>query len=195
MIKDELNVKDVVYTEDISQYESNVFKLNFKTAGAAFGKLVNSIKEYVDHITDNEKKVLLDHGQLQIEVKNQTVILKKEHINVEYIVSSGFKIASDQQLRVLLDIKLTPQLVEEGQVRELIRAVQDTRKKLDLPVEIYISLKIFATEDIKEKLQCFEGLIKENVLVHHINFGILNDSEQQIDVKFDDDIVKVSLEY
>lgn len=105
IIKDELIVKDVVYTEDISQYESNVFKFNFKTAGAAFGKLVNSIKEYVDHITDNEKKVLLDHGQLQIEVKNQTVILKKEHINVEYIVSSGFEIAGDQQLRVLLDIK------------------------------------------------------------------------------------------
>ncbi|USK33083.1 isoleucine--tRNA ligase [Bacillus sp. F19] len=195
IIKDELNVKDVVYTEDISQYESNIFKLNFKTAGAAFGKLVNSIKEYVDHITDNEKKVLLDHGQLQIEVKNQTVILKKEHINVEYIVSSGFEIAGDQQLRVLLDIKLTPQLVEEGQVRELIRAVQDTRKKLDLPVEMYISIKIFATEDIKEKFQRFEGLIKENVLVHHINFGILNDSEQQIEVKFDDDIMKVSLEY
>ncbi|MFJ5625107.1 isoleucine--tRNA ligase [Peribacillus loiseleuriae] len=195
IIKDELNVKDVVYTKDISQYESNVFKLNFKTAGAAFGKLVNSIKEHVEHITDNEKKTLLDHGQLQIEVKNQTVILKKEHINVEYIVSSGFEIAGDMQLRVLLDIKLTPQLVEEGQVRELIRAVQDTRKKLDLPVEKYISIKIFATEDIKEKLQRFEGLIKENVLVHHINFGILNDSEQLIEVKFDDNIVKVSLEY
>jgi isoleucyl-tRNA synthetase len=66
IIKDELNVKDVVYTEDLSQYESTVFKLNFKTAGAAFGKLVNAVKQYVDHILDSEKRALLDRGQLHI---------------------------------------------------------------------------------------------------------------------------------
>jgi isoleucyl-tRNA synthetase len=195
IIKDELNVKDVVYTQDLSQYESTVFKLNFKTAGAAFGKLVNSVKEYIDHIPDTEKKSLLYNGQLQIDVKGHTVTLQKEHINVEYLVTSGFEMAGDQQLKVILDLKLTPQLVDEGQVRELIRSIQDTRKKLDLPVEKYISINILAADDSKEKIKRFEGLIRENVLVHHISFEMLNDSKQHIEVKFGDGAVKISLKY
>ncbi|WP_312472179.1 isoleucine--tRNA ligase [Neobacillus sp.] len=195
IIKDELNVKEVVFTEDLSQYVATVFKLNFKTAGAAFGKMVNSVKDYVNQMPDHEKKSLLNDGQLEIDVKGQTVTLLKEHINVEYVVSTGFEMAGDQQLKVMLDIKLTPQLVEEGQVRELIRAIQDTRKKLDLPVEMYISLDISATEESKEIIERFEGLIKENVLVHDISFDMLNDSEQHIEVKIGEEIVKVSFRY
>jgi isoleucyl-tRNA synthetase len=193
IIKDELNVKDVVYTESLSQYQSTIFKLNFKTAGAAFGKLVNVVKEYVNQIPDTDKKSLLDNGQLKINVKGQTVTLEKEHINVEYEVSSGFEMIGDEQLKVILDLTLTPQLVEEGQVRELIRAIQDTRKKLDLPIEKYISINISASVDVEEKINHFEGLIKENVLVHQIKFETPNNSEQQIEVKFNDEIVKVSL--
>ncbi|MFJ7728679.1 isoleucine--tRNA ligase [Neobacillus sp. NPDC097160] len=195
VIKDELNVKEVVFTEDLSQYESIVFKLNFKTAGSAFGKLVNAVKGYVEQMPDREKKSLLDNGQLEIDVNGQTVTLLNEHINVEYIVSSGFEMAGDQQLKVLLDVKLTPQLVDEGQVRELIRAIQDKRKKLDLPVEKYISVDISATDNGKKIIQHFDGLIKENVLVHQISFDMLNGSEQLIEVKFGDEIVKVSLRY
>ncbi|MBS4192737.1 isoleucine--tRNA ligase [Bacillus sp. FJAT-49705] len=195
IIKNELNVKNVVYTEDLSQYESTVFKLNFKTAGAVFGKQINAVKQYVDNIQDAEKRALLDDGQLEIIVEGQTVTLLKEHINVEYVVATGFEMTGDQQLKVLLDVKLTPQLVEEGQVRELIRSIQDTRKKRDLPVEKYISIHISATDEIREKIQFFEGLIKENVLVHNISFGMQDDSEQHIEVKFGDEIVKVSLRY
>ncbi|WHY86596.1 isoleucine--tRNA ligase [Neobacillus novalis] len=193
VIKDELNVKEVVFTEDLSQYESLVFKLNFKTAGSAFGKLVNAVKGYVEQMPDHEKKSLLENGQLEIDVNGQTVTLLNEHITVEYLVSSGFEMAGDQQLKVLLDVKLTPQLVNEGQVRELIRAIQDKRKKLDLPVEMYISLDISATENGKNIIQHFEGLITENVLVHQISFDRVNECEQAIEVKFGDEIVKVSL--
>ncbi|WHY77914.1 isoleucine--tRNA ligase [Neobacillus sp. WH10] len=195
IMKEELNVKNVVFTRDLSQYEATVFKLNFKTAGAAFGKLANTVKEYVDQMPESEKKLLLEGGQLEIAVNGQMVSLLKEHINVEYIVSSGFEMAGDQQLKVLLDLKLTPVLVEEGQVRELIRAVQDTRKKLDLPVEMYISLDFSTTERSKEIIQRFEELIKENVLVHQLSFNTQNDGEQFFEVKFGDEIVKVSLRY
>lgn len=195
IIKEELNVKNVVYTDDLSHYQSTIFKLNFKTAGTAFAKLVNVVKEYVDHIPDTEKKSLLDNGQLQINVKGQTVTLEKEHIKVEYQVASGFEMTGDEQLKVILDVTLTPQLVEEGQVRELIRAIQDTRKKLDLPVEKYISIKISTMDDVKEKIQRFEELIKENMLVQNISYEKLNNSKQHIEVRFDDEIVKVSLKY
>lgn len=193
IIKEELNVKGVVFTNDLSQYESPVLKLNFKTAGAAFGKQVNAVKTYVEQISDSEKKLLLAKGQLQIELGELTFSLQKEHIDVEYLVSSGFEMAGDQQITVLLDLTLTTELVEEGQVREFIRAVQDTRKKLDLPVEKYIDIDISSTENSKEILQRFDDLIKENILVHQVSFETLNNSHTE--VKFGKEILRFSLKY
>ncbi|WP_053367986.1 isoleucine--tRNA ligase [Bacillus sp. FJAT-27245] len=195
IIKDELNVKDVFYTENLSQYESTVFKLNFKTAGSAFGKLVNFVKESVEHLTETEKKTLLENGQLQIRVSGQTVTLDKEHVHVDHTVATGFEMAGDQQLKVLLDVKLTPVLMEEGRVRDLIRAIQDTRKKLDLPVERYIDIAFSATEATKEILQRFEGLIKENVLVRQITYDSLTEHRNCFEMKFGDEAVKVSLNH
>lgn len=195
IMKDELNLKNVIFTEDLSCYQSTIVKLNFKTAGAAFGKLVNAVKEYVDHIPENEKKDLLDNGQLQIDVNGQPLTLKKEHINFEHQVQSGYDMAGDQQLKMILDLQLTPQLVNEGQVRELIRAIQDTRKKLDLPVEKYVGITFSATDFGKEIIQDFEDLIKENVLVNQIRFRTLDNTDKNLEVKFGNEIVKVSLEF
>lgn len=195
IIKDELNLKSVMFADDLSQYELAIVKLNFKTAGAAFGKLVNGIKEFVDHIPENSKKALLENGQLKIDVYGQPLLLKMEHIIVEYRVQSGYDMAGDQQLKVILDLKLTPQLVNEGQVRELIRVIQDTRKKLDLPVEKYVGITISATDFSKEIIQHFEDLIKENVLVNQIGFKTLDNTDKHLEVKFGDEILKISLEY
>lgn len=193
IIKDELNVKEVFYTEDLSQYESVLLKLNFKTAGAAFGKLVNSIKTCVENLSTLERNTFMDNGQLQIEVNGQKITLQKEHINIEYAISDGFDRAGDQHVKVLVDTQLSQQLVEEGQVRELIRAIQDTRKKLNLPVEQYISIDLSATEATNEVILRFMGLIKDSILVHTINLKKVADSDQYIEVKFGDEIVKVAL--
>jgi isoleucyl-tRNA synthetase len=195
IIKDELNVKEIIYTENVSHYQSTFFKLNFKTAGAAFAKLINAVKEYVDHISDTDKKLLLENEQLQINIQGQTVTIEKKHLHVAYQVASGFEMAGDEQLKVILDITLTPQLVDEGQVRELIRVIQDTRKKLDLPIEKYISIKISTIDNVKGKIRQFEELIKENILVHNITYEKLGNSEKHFEVTFDNEIVKVSLIY
>ncbi|MGW9100422.1 isoleucine--tRNA ligase [Priestia megaterium] len=195
IIKDELNVKQIVFTDDLSQYESPVFKLNFKASGAAFGKLVNVVKQYVDELYETEKRALLEGGQVRIILDEEEVVLTREHVNIEYVVSSGFELAGDQQLKVILDLNLTPQLIEEGQVRELIRSIQDTRKKLNFPVERYISININATDEIKEIIQRFEGLIKRNVLFHDISFNKPNMEDHNFDVKFGDKVVKVFLKY
>ncbi|MEI5909347.1 isoleucine--tRNA ligase [Bacillus spongiae] len=193
IIKDELNIKEILFTKDLSLYNSAVLKLNFKTAGAAFGKRVNAVKTYVSRLNEIEKQRFLDNGQLTITIEDQTVTLLKEHIHVEYVVSSGFEIAGDNQLKVLVDTKLSPDLIDEGQVRELIRAVQDTRRKINLPVESYISITISATEDTRKIIQRFESLIKENVLVQHLHFDNLPESEQLLKVKFGDEWINVSL--
>ncbi|MDW0118288.1 isoleucine--tRNA ligase [Sporosarcina thermotolerans] len=193
IIKDELNVKEVVYTEDLSQYESTHFKLNFKTAGVTFGNLVNAIKSYLEHISREEKISLINNGQLQIDVNGQNITLQKEHINIEYAITEGFDLAGDQHVKVLVDTQLTEELLEEGRVRELIRAVQDTRKKINLPVEKYISIHLSATEATNEVILRFMGLIKDSVLVHSVNLKKIADSDQYFEVKFGEEIVKVAL--
>lgn len=195
IIKDELNVKEVVFTEDLSRYESTVVKLNFKTAGAAFGKLVNEVKAKIDQLSNPEKDSLLKNGQLVVVVNGQTVTVDKEHVHVDHVVAAGFEMAGDQQMKALLDVKLTPALVEEGQVRDFIRSIQDTRKKLDLPVEKYIGVTVDASKSSKEILQRFEGLIKENVLVREIEYGPADEFDNGFEVKFGDSAVKVSLRY
>ncbi|MED1201700.1 isoleucine--tRNA ligase [Heyndrickxia acidicola] len=195
IMKDELNLKNVVFTDDVVVYQTTTLKINFKTAGTAFGKLVNDVKEYVDQISGCDQKMLLDNGQLQINVKSQTLTLKKEHIIAEYRMAEGFEMAGDEQLKVIVDISLTPQLIEEGQVKELIRAIQDARKKLDLPIEKYITLHISASEGTKDQIKRFEELITENVLVNDILFGELNYSEKQIEIRFANEIILVSLEF
>ena len=85
--------------------------------------------------------------------------------------------------------------MDEGHVRELIRAIQDTRKKLDLPIEQYIAIYLSATDPTKDKIKGFEELIKENVLVHTISFEEHTNLETQIELNFGDEIIKVSLGY
>ncbi|MBK3496330.1 isoleucine--tRNA ligase [Viridibacillus sp. YIM B01967] len=195
IIKDELNVKTVNFTNDVSKYESANFKLNFKTAGAAFGKTVNSVKQYVERMPELEKQTILKHGELQIKVNEDLYTLKTEHVLVDYAVTPGFEMAGDQQLKVLLDVELSPPLIEEGQVRELIRTIQDTRKKLDLPVEMYVSLNIVGSTEIEEIILRFDELMRENLLVNEITFKPLEDSSQHIDVHLGVELVKVSMRY
>ncbi|KGR77248.1 isoleucine--tRNA ligase [Ureibacillus manganicus] len=195
IITEELNVKDLVFTDDLTSYQSTLLKLNFKTAGAEFGKLVNDVKKYVDQMTESDKRSLLTNGHLRLIVNGQTVELKKDHIVVDYEVVKGFELAGDDHLKVILDVTLTPSLLDEGQVRELIRAIQDNRKKLDLPVEKYISINFSATDETLSKISNHEDLIKENVLVHRITFEKQHRSQTQFEFYFGDEKVSVSLGY
>ncbi|MFY3791900.1 isoleucine--tRNA ligase [Ureibacillus sp. MALMAid1270] len=195
IIKEELNVKEVVYTDDLSHYQSILLKLNFKTAGATFGKLANYIKKYVEEMTEQNKKLLLTNGVQQIVVNDEMVTLDKNHIHIEHQVTSGFELAGDELLKVLLEVTLTPPLIDEGHVRELIRAIQDTRKKLDLPIDQYIDINISANDLTNDKIKVFVDLIKANVLVHNINFEKKHQSDAQFDLCFGEEMINVSFNY
>lgn len=170
IIEQELNVKQVEWINDFSAYESVNYTLNFKTAGSVFGKHVNKVKEYVLKLTEEEKMQLQREGSVQISIDSQHLELTKAHVLNESNVIEGYALAEDATCRILLNTQLTEDLLQEGQVRELIRMIQDTRKKWNLPVEKYISISINSDVSTLNWLKNYEAFLRKNVLLDKISY-------------------------
>jgi len=171
LIQDELNIKACTWTHDFSAYESVHYKLNFKTAGAAFGPKVHQVKEYVLALKDEEKQRLQHHGTVDLMMDGQQLTLLREHVIAESIVKDHYILAEDSTCRVLMNVQLTESLLQEGQIRELIRTIQDARKKWQLPVAQYVSIAFNGSAGVLFMIQQHEALLQENVLVKAIHYG------------------------
>lgn len=193
IVKDELNVKLVERTDSLSEYFSLQAKVNFKTAGAFFGKNVNALKQMVESLSSESLQKLMETGSLQMDLDDTEYTLLPEHVLVEKEVRGGFVLAEDSGVSVLLETTLTPGLVEEGYVRELIRAVQDKRKQLDLPLEAYVDLWVDGTADSAAIVKRFESLLRQNVLVNTLHVTTLPEETPSVEVAFGDDTVTVGI--
>ncbi|GAB0167722.1 isoleucine--tRNA ligase [Lysinibacillus sp. CTST325] len=191
LVKDELNIKKCVWTNNFSAYETVHYKLNFKTAGAAFGAKVNKVKEYVVNLNDEEKNVLQRTGSVPLTIDGEQVTLLKAHVLTESIVKGQYILAEDASCRVLLNVHLTASLLEEGQIRELIRTIQDTRKQWELPVEQYVSISIAGSAKAITIIQQHEALLKANVLLNDIHYVSDDHGERYIETEVFDEKVSV----
>ncbi|MGA3601760.1 isoleucine--tRNA ligase [Lysinibacillus agricola] len=180
LIQDELNMKECIWTNDFSAYETVQYKLNFKTAGAAFGAKVNKVKDNVMNLSEEEKNLLQQTGSVTLTIDGEQVTLLKAHVLTESIVKEHYILAEDASCRVLLNVQLTTNLLEEGQIRELIRTIQDTRKKWKLPVEQYISISIAGSTKVTTIIQRHEALLKANVLLKDIHYVSDYNGEQYL---------------
>ena len=183
IIQEELNVKELQWVKDFSEYETLYYKLNFKTAGAAFGKKVNQVNEYVKNLNEEEINKLQKNGALVISIDGREVTILAQHLLKESTVRENFVLEEDASCRVLLDTHLTESLLQEGQIRECIRTIQEARKKWDLPVEQYISISIVASKEVQQLVQQYESLLKENVLLSNIFYADSSQLETCIETK------------
>jgi len=174
IIQDELNIKACIWTHDFSSYETIHYKLNFKTAGAAFGPHVHKVKDYVMQLSEAKKNTLQLKGEIEIVLDNQKSTLLRAQVLKESVVKDHYVLAEENGCRVFLDTHLTDDLLQEGQIRELIRTIKDTRKKWQLPVEQYISISISTDAETKKIIQQYTALLKASVLLHDILFGKCN---------------------
>ncbi len=181
LVKDELNIKECLWTNDFSAYETVHYKLNFKTAGAIFGAKVNKVKNYVMNLNDQEKRELQQTDEVTFTIEGEQLTLLKEHVLMESMVKDQYILAEDASCRILINVHLTASLLEEGQIRELIRTIQDTRKKWQLPVEQYVSISIAGNTKATSIIQQHEALLKANVLLHDIDYVSDGHSERYIE--------------
>ncbi len=135
IIEDELNVKAVLFTDDVREFTSYSFKPQLKTVGPKYGKQLGGIQKELASLDGNEAMDKLNStGELQFDISGVSVVLSKEDLLIEMVQKDGYVSENDNQLTVVLDTNLTEELILEGFVRELISKIQTMRKEAGFEV-------------------------------------------------------------
>lgn len=147
IVADELNVKEVRFTEDVRDFTSYSFKPQLKTVGPKYGKLLGGIKNALSQLDGNTAMdELNEKGSLTIDAAGQSVVLFKEDLLIDTAQMEGYVSENDGKITVVLDTNLTPQLLEEGFVREVISKLQTMRKEAGFEVMDHIRVTYEGSE-------------------------------------------------
>ena len=172
IIRDELNVKEIQFAENIGSFISYNFKPQLKTVGPKYGKLLNGIRQHLSEIDGNEAMTeLKSKGCLTFEVNGSKVVLSEEDLLIETAQMEGYVTEHDGEISVVLDTNLTPELVEEGFVREIISKVQTMRKEAGFEVTDKICVSAKDNEKIQDIMKANEEKIKAEVLAEEMLLG------------------------
>ena len=169
IIRDELNVKDVEFTEDVSSFTSYTFKPQLKTVGPKYGKLLGKIRQALPELDGNAAMAELKaNGSLKLVFGSDEVVLTEEDLLIEAAQTEGYVSDNTGDITVVLDTKLTPELIEEGFVRELISKIQTMRKEAGFEVMDKIRVYVKDNEKISQILKKYEKDILSDVMADEI---------------------------
>ena len=170
IIADELNVKEVCFTDDVSAYTNYSFKPQLRTLGKRFGKQINTLKTVLAEIDGSAAmKEINEKGTLTVNIDGTDEVIDKEDLLIESIQSDGYVSDSYNGMTVVLDTNLTPELVEEGFVREIISKIQNMRKDAGFEVMDHINVYESGNDVIGDILQRNADFIKKEVLAESID--------------------------
>ena len=173
LLEEELNVKSVETAESLGDLVTYTVKPNFKTLGPRFGARVREVAAALQKTDANALVASLDaHGSIELTLDGEEVTLGRDELDVRVESKTGFAFAQDGPYGVALDTELTPELVEEGAAREVIRVVQDLRKSSGLAVEDRIRLWINSTDENADRaVRQSRDFVKSEVLATEVHVG------------------------
>jgi len=172
IIEDELNVKAVEFKDDVEEFVSYSFKPQLKTVGPKYGKLLGKIKEALASLDGHAAmKSLNETGSVDFDFDGEKVSLGREDLLIETAKNDDFVTEADNKTTVVLDIRLSEELIEEGFVRELISKVQTMRKEAGFEVVDHIVLSQTGNERIAEIIKKNEAVIKNDTLADEIVYN------------------------
>ena len=149
IIKDELNVKEVVFTDDVRDFTSYTFKPQLRTVGPKYGKQLGGIQKTLASLDGNAAMDDLNsNGKLVFDVNGVTVELTKDDLLIDMAQKEGYVSEEDNKMTVVLDTNLTEELIEEGFVYEIISKIQTMRKDADFEVMDHIKVSINGNEKL-----------------------------------------------
>jgi isoleucyl-tRNA synthetase len=172
IIEDELNVKAVEFTDNIENFISYSFKPQLKTVGPKYGKLLNGIRQALTDIDGNAAMAALRAGEeLKLDINGSEVVLSEGDLLIETAQMEGYVTESDNNIAVVLDTNLTPELVEEGFVREIISKIQTMRKEAGFEVMDKICVYVKDNQVIQNIIETHAEEIQAEVLADRILTG------------------------
>ena len=165
IIEGELNVKDVIFKEDVSDLTDYTFKPQMRILGPKYGKDLGKIRNILANLNGSAAKKELDaNGFLTIELNDDKIKLLPEELLIDMSQKEGYVSQTDHGVTVVLDTNLTPALLEEGFVREIISKVQTMRKEAGFEVTDHITVYEDGNDKIKEIMTKYADEIKNDVL-------------------------------
>ena len=172
IIADELNVKEVKFAKDVESFISYSFKPQLRTVGPKYGKLLNGIRTALTELNGTEAmKELKETGLLTLDINGNKVELTEEDLLIETAQTEGYVTETDGDTSVVLDTNLTPELIEEGFVREIISKIQTMRKEAGF--EVMDKIHVYAKDNqcIMDIMENHRDEIMSEVLAEEITLN------------------------
>ena len=172
IVEEELNVKRMEFTQDVSAFTSYTFKPQLRTVGPKYGKLLGGIKQYLGSVDGNKAMAeLKSEGHISFEVNGENVVLAEEDLLIDAAQTEGYVSVNDRNVTIVLDTNLTEELIEEGFVREIISKIQTMRKEADFEVTDHIIVFMEGNDKLKAIAEKNAEDVKKDVLAEDIVFG------------------------
>ena len=181
IILSEVNVKEIEFIEADNQILVKQMKPNFKTLGKVLGPKMKIMASLINNLSSGEIAKFESDGLLAIDLEGTPFTLLPEHVEIKTQDMPGWLVASENDTTVALDIKISPNLRQEGIAREWVNRVQNLRKELQFSLTDKIIIDYTADTEIQEAVENFSEYIKNEVLANRINH-MSNVNEHEVDV-------------
>lgn len=193
LIKEELNVKDIIFAKDLSNYMNFEVKPNFKICGKIFGANIKEFQQKLGELSNEDIQTLEDGNVIKMEVHNEQVEITPEMVEVRVSSKEGFNASHEGSNFIVLNTTLTEDLLNEGIVREFISKVQNLRKTKDFEITDRIHIYYKEQAEFEKAIENFVELIKKETLALSVE---KKDNEGEVynlnglDVQFDVERIK-----
>lgn len=168
LIKEELNVKEVIYTDDLSTYMNFMVKPNFKEVGKIFGKNIKEFSDKLLELSNEDINKLENNESIKMSIDNTTYDITKDMVDIRISSKEGFKAMVVGNNFVILNTVITKELENEGLARETISKVQQLRKTMNFDITDRINMYIDATSEYKENIKDYLDMIKDETLTINV---------------------------
>lgn len=189
LIKEELNVKEVVFSDDLSEFMNYELKPNFKVAGSILGKKIGALGKELNSVNPKEFVEKLENGPVVLSLNGEDTEVLKDYVEIRISSKEGFDVSMDKNVFVILDTELNEDLIQEGYMREFVSKVQQMRKSNGYEVMDNIEISFEADEELFVALDKFKDEIMKETLAVKFERKDLNSEELELN----DKIVKIEL--
>lgn len=190
LVKEELNIKEVVFTEDLSEFMNYELKPDFKVAGKILGSKIKEFGNKLRQINPKDFVEQLDKGSVFVELNGEDTEILREYVEVRISAKEGFDISMDSGVFVILDTALNPDLIKEGYMREFISKIQQLRKSSGFEVIDEIHIQYETCDEVNSAIEFFREEIMSETLAKTMDRKELTDIEE---IELNDKNIKIKL--